>query len=68
MGNVLVLLAQRELKSASDRYDKRFQIENNVGEDVHIHYRNVRFELTREEFIEYAEAMTEALARLKENT
>ena len=45
----------------------RLQIEENVGEDIHIHFRNLRFEFTKDEFKEFASAVTEAQTRIEEN-
>lgn len=66
MGDILILLAQREIKTTPDLYSTRLQVEENVGEDIHVHFRNHRLEFKRDEFIEYAEAMAEALNRLKD--
>ena len=64
MGEVLILLGQRELAPKCERYSTRLQIEENVGEDVHIHYRNMRLEFAKGEFMEFALVVEEALQRL----
>ena len=67
MGQILILLAQRHIKPANELYNTRLQIEENVGEDIHIHFRNLRFEFTKDEFKEFASAVTEAQTRIEEN-
>jgi len=67
MGQILILLAQRQLKPQNDLYNTRLQIEENVGEDIHIHFRGLRFEFTKDEFKEFGSAIKEAYERLEEN-
>ena len=67
MGQVLILLAQREIAPTPNLQKTRLQIEENVGEDIHIHYRNLRFEMTQDEFKQFAESIIEAYKRLKDN-
>jgi hypothetical protein len=64
MGQVLILLAQRQVDPSPSLYNTRLQIEENVGEDIHIHFRNLRFEFTSEEFLQFSEAVVEARTRL----
>ena len=65
MGNILILLSQRIVDAMPDMQSTRLQIEENVGEDIHIHYRNMRLEFSINEFIVFADAVTEALTRLR---
>ena len=67
MGNILILLAQRQIEPSSNLYNTRLQIEENVGEDIHIHYRDLRIELTKDEFKILASAIKEAYERILEN-
>lgn len=67
MGQVVILLAQKPVKSSPDLQNTRLQIEENVGEDIHIHYRDLRFEMTKNEFKIFASVIKEALERLIEN-
>lgn len=67
MGNILILLAQRQIEPFSDLYNTRLQIEENVGEDIHIHFRDLRLEFTKNEFKIFASAVKEAYERLLEN-
>tara|TARA_R110000824_G_scaffold50135_5_gene140279 strand:+ start:294 stop:1208 length:915 start_codon:yes stop_codon:yes gene_type:complete len=46
--------------------DKRLDVEDNVGENIHIHYRNLRFDFTIRDFIELAKACEQGLTRLYE--
>ena len=67
MGQILILLAQRHVDSAPSLYNTRLQIEENVGEDIHIHFRNLRLEFTKEEFRDFGSAVKEAYDRMEEN-
>lgn len=64
MGNILILLAQRQLKPSPELQNTRLQIEENVGEDIHIHFREFRIELTKDEFKIFASAVKEASERI----
>ncbi len=64
MGQILILLAQKAIQSSPALQSTRLQIEENVGEAIHIHYRDLRFELTRAEFIAFASAIDEAHKRM----
>lgn len=66
MGNILILLAQRVIKSESALQSTRLQIEENVGEDIHLHFRNLRIEFNIDEFNEFASAVNEAHDRLND--
>jgi len=67
MGQILILLAQRHIEPANILNNTRLQIEENVGEDIHVHFRNLRFEFTKDEFKEFASAVTEAQTRVETN-
>jgi len=67
MGQILILLAQRQIEPAPKLYNTRLQVEENVGEDIHIHFRSMRFEFTKDEFKVFAHAMKEAYERLIDN-
>tara|TARA_R110002051_G_scaffold324354_1_gene421241 strand:- start:674 stop:889 length:216 start_codon:yes stop_codon:yes gene_type:complete len=55
----VVLLAQRKL-NGHDRLD----IEDNIGEGIHIHYKNIRLDYTVKELLSFAKACEEALTEL----
>jgi hypothetical protein len=40
---------------------RKFVVDDNVGEAVHIHYRNVRFEFSVEDFRRFAEECESAM-------
>ena len=40
----------------------RFQIEDNIGEAIHIHIDNIRFDLTIDEFIEFSASIKDILS------
>ena len=65
MGQIFKELARRTVKSNCDLFTDRFVVELNVGEGIHIHFRNLRFEFTLEEFNQFCDVMTEAKANLE---
>ncbi len=64
MGTILILLGQKTIKPAPALQNTRLQIEENVGEAIHIHYRDLRFEFTKEEFKIFASTIDEAHKRM----
>jgi|TARA_Y100000310_G_scaffold279708_1_gene298985 hypothetical protein len=42
----------------------RLDIEDNIGEGIHIHYKNFRLDLTIKDFLKLAEACDESLRKL----
>lgn len=63
MGNVYKVLAERRIKPSPDWYDRRLVIE--LCENVHIHYRNLRTELSINEFFDLCRAMKDSLPELQ---
>ncbi|MDD3084044.1 MAG: hypothetical protein PHP82_03405 [Candidatus ainarchaeum sp.] len=43
---------------------QRFQIEDNIGEGIHIHVNNFRFDLTIKEFLEFSKTIRQSLNAL----
>lgn len=54
-------LAEGEVDPAPDLDSRKFVVDDNVGEAVHVHYRNVRFEFSVEDFRQFAEGCEAAL-------
>lgn len=49
--NIFVqLLAESKISSSPKHRASQFKVEDNVGEAIHIHYRNLRFEFSVEDF------------------
>ena len=46
------------------RENQRLDIEDNIGEGIHIHYKNLRFDLTIRDFLELAKSIDEAARKL----
>ena len=44
----------------------RLDIEDNIGEGIHIHYKNFRFDLTIKDFIKFAKACDTSLHEIYE--
>lgn len=68
MGNVFEVLGSKQMEDRCKLTPSRLVIELNNNEKehwiVHLHYRNLRTELTVKEFFEYADTVTEAKRKL----
>lgn len=63
--NVFVqLLASDELDSEPRIAPTLFDVEDNVGESIHIHLRNLRLDMTVEDFSQFAENLSAAQEEL----
>ncbi|MEF8785100.1 MAG: hypothetical protein V5A45_04140 [Haloarculaceae archaeon] len=54
-------LAAGDIDPAPALDARKFVVDDNVGEAVHIHYRNVRFEFSVEDFRRFAEECESAM-------
>jgi len=57
----MVLLASKQLSASI--LNTRLDIEDNIGESIHIHYKNLRLDFTVKDFIELAKAMDQSLTK-----
>jgi len=64
MNPFVVELDKDELSPKPDLYSQKFVIEDNIGEGIHIHYRNMRFEMSISEFKEFSKGIKNALEEL----
>lgn len=60
----VITLASRNLQSAPSLRSKSLVIEDNIGEAIHIHYRNLRLDLTISEFFELSQVFADAAKNL----
>jgi len=60
----VVILAKEQLRGTFMHH--RLDIEDNIGEEMHIHYKNFRFDFTVRDFLELAKCMDESLHNLVE--
>jgi hypothetical protein len=60
----MVLLAQKYISSPI--MNNRLDIEDNIGEGIHIHYKNLRLDFTIEDYIELAKAFDTSLRKYAE--
>ncbi|WP_137284593.1 hypothetical protein [Halorussus salinisoli] len=58
-------LEEVTLETKSDYYPTRLIIEDNVGESIHLHYRNFRLEFTVDDFLELSENLRSAMEELE---
>lgn len=57
----VIMLAQRHISNPI--MNNRLDIEDNIGEGIHIHYKNLRLDFTIEDFIELAKAFDQSLQK-----
>lgn len=60
----LITLQSAKIDTRKAIYNERFQIEDNIGEAIHIHYRNMRFDFSIDEFLKLADAVEEGLGNI----
>lgn len=63
MGNVYKILAEAKIKNSPDFFPTRLVIE--LCENIHLHYRNIRWEFSYEEFLQFADIVAKASDRFK---
>ena len=65
MNPFLIKLSESELKKFPELSSEKFVVEDNIGEDIHIHYRNMRIEMSINEFREFANQVRNAKEELE---
>lgn len=64
--NIFVYNLSKTLIDASpELLAERFVIEDNVGEAIHLHYRNLRIDFTVDEYMEFADQLHKARVELE---
>lgn len=63
MGNVFKVLSTKKITPQPGYFADRLTIE--LCENIHLHYRNLRIEFSKGEFLEFADAIAEAARELK---
>lgn len=58
-------IGKGELRPEPDETSKKLDIEDNIGESIHVHIRNLRLEFSVEDYLEFAAAINEADQRLE---
>tara|TARA_Y100001938_G_C7899782_1_gene334065 strand:+ start:189 stop:389 length:201 start_codon:yes stop_codon:yes gene_type:complete len=61
----VVLLNKKKILAAPKLCSKRLQIEDNIGEGIHIHYRNLRLDFTIRDFYAFADACEKAIEEIE---
>lgn len=59
-------LADGDIEPTPDLDARKFVVDDNIGEAVHIHYRNVRLEFSVDDFLRFAEECESALEVLED--
>ncbi len=57
------ILSKKEVSKTPEIGGSKFTVDDNIGESIHIHYRNLRFEMSVDEFLEFAEKVENAEKR-----
>lgn len=60
------VLAEGDVQPRPEIASTKFVIDDNIGESVHIHYRNTRIELSVDDFKKFATNVNRAQERLKD--
>lgn len=47
-------------------YNTRFEVDDNIGEGIHIHYKNCRFDFSIRDFLLFASMIEKANNRIRE--
>ncbi len=58
-------LARKSISSKPDESSKKLVVEDNIGEAIHIHHRNIRLEMCIDDFQQFAETMEIATESIK---
>ena len=65
MGEIKHVLSEARYEARRLPYADRFIVEDCVNETVHVHLGNIRTEFTPDQFLWYADRMTEAAAKMR---
>lgn len=65
MNPFLIKLSETQLKESPKLSPEKFVVEDNVGESIHVHYRNMRIEMSVNEFREFANQVRNAKEELE---
>jgi hypothetical protein len=60
-------IGQGKLPPSPSFSARKLCVEDNIGESIHIHVRNVRLELTIEDFIDFSNTVETCLMELRDN-
>lgn len=67
MNNVFLrVLSQKKISKVTDKESDKLVVEDNVGEAIHLHWRNLRLEFSIKDYIKFADNLIEAKERLNE--
>lgn len=58
-------LASGSVEDTPDIASSKLIVEDNIGESVHVHWRNIRFEMSIEDYCDFAEKISNAKKSLK---
>lgn len=59
------VLAKDSVSGSPDLHSTKFVVDDNIGESIHIHYRNLRLEMSVNDFDRFADNVAIAANRLE---
>jgi|AntRauMinimDraft_3_1070383.scaffolds.fasta_scaffold02960_1 hypothetical protein len=62
-----VLVYELETGKVSGSKKKRVAIEDNIGEGIHIHYGDVRLEMTIDDYLKFCEEMNDSVKKIEQS-
>lgn len=60
-------IGQAKLPPSPSFSARKLCVEDNIGESIHVHVRNVRLELTIEDFLKFSDTVEFSLKTLRDN-
>ena len=63
----VIVLFNEQLMDGRFKQDFRFAIEDNIGEGIHIHYKNMRFDFTICDFLKLSDSCQKCLETMGYN-
>jgi hypothetical protein len=60
----VIILYNQEVIDGPFKADHRFAIEDNIGEGIHIHYKNMRLDFTVSDFLKLSESCKVCLDKM----
>ncbi len=67
MGRIIKILSKKKIRKSCDLLPSRLITERNKGEPFHFHLRNLRLELSKEEFTQLTKHLSESYTKYKKN-
>ena len=60
----VITLFEQQVVDGAFKNDSRFIIEDNIGEGIHIHYKNMRYDFSVSDFLKLSDSCKKCLAEM----